>query len=758
VKTPQGYVAQNNLIACLSMLTIDTCVTPKGDLLVACHSGPPDCGTGPAGDGKIFRIRYTGRDTPQPVLAWAAAADEFRIAFDKPLRDADWAGARARTRIEAGRYVSAADRFEVIRPGYQVVLDQMATPRRWVDVQSLSLSADRRTIVLRVPRQTEAVNYAVTLPTPASWQTRGPIHQKPELDLALSLNGIQVMIYANGMTSNIVLPHPSPTVARALTAGSADHDAFLQRLEETKACVLLSLRGGIDIANVFVPATQPGATLDWDIDADAFANRSMTVQQDLSSPVPRNVALKAEGKSTVAPLQLELTAMPLLDQGGLYFALDDRVRPIALNRLLASWVTTPTEKPGPAEPVARTDVKGNWLHGRRVFFGDAGCGTCHTVRGEGIAFGPDLSNLIFRDRESVLQDILNPSATINPDHTGTTVKFKDGAEVNGIPTTINDEKIVLRLPANGELVRPRRDVVSIEPMKNSLMTETFGQSMTAEQREDLLTFLLTNPLEPAPITRLDPPMPPARTRDDVAAFVSASAPAPANQPPLRILLCIDDQDHGLDEHDYPLWQKRWSRLLALADNVTVETARGFPSRELLAASDVTVFYSRNSGWGQQAAALMDEYQQRGGGLVYLHWGMEGGKEAPALAERIGLATGRSKFRHGDMELNFTKSGHPITKGFDTLKFTDETYWAFFGDPKRITPLATAVEEGESRIQLWVFERGKARVFGSIPGHYTWTFDDPLYRVIVLRGIAWVSHQEDINRLVDLALVGARIAP
>jgi hypothetical protein len=253
-------------------------------------------------------------------------------------------------------------------------------------------------------------------------------------------------------------------------------------------------------------------------------------------------------------------------------------------------------------------------------------------------------------------------------------------------------------------------------------------------------------------------MPPARTRDDVAAFVSASAPAPANQPPLRILLCIDDQDHGLDEHDYPLWQKRWSRLLALADNVTVETARGFPSRELLAASDVTVFYSRNSGWGQQAAALMDEYQQRGGGLVYLHWGMEGGKEAPALAERIGLATGRSKFRHGDMELNFTKSGHPITKGFDTLKFTDETYWAFFGDPKRITPLATAVEEGESRIQLWVFERGKARVFGSIPGHYTWTFDDPLYRVIVLRGIAWVSHQEDINRLVDLALVGARIAP
>ena len=32
------YVAQNQLIACLSMLTVDCCLTPRGDLLVACHS------------------------------------------------------------------------------------------------------------------------------------------------------------------------------------------------------------------------------------------------------------------------------------------------------------------------------------------------------------------------------------------------------------------------------------------------------------------------------------------------------------------------------------------------------------------------------------------------------------------------------------------------------------------------------------------------------------------------------------------------
>ena len=28
------------------------------------------------------------------------------------------------------------------------------------------------------------------------------------------------------------------------------------------------------------------------------------------------------------------------------------------------------------------------------------------------------------------------------------------------------------------------------------------------------------------------------------------------------------------------------------------------------------------------------------------------------------------------------------------------------------------------------------MFVSIPGHYSWTFDDPLFRVLLLRGIAW----------------------
>jgi type 1 glutamine amidotransferase len=53
------------------------------------------------------------------------------------------------------------------------------------------------------------------------------------------------------------------------------------------------------------------------------------------------------------------------------------------------------------------------------------------------------------------------------------------------------------------------------------------------------------------------------------------------------------------------------------------------------------------------------------------------------------------------------------------------------------------------------ERGQARVFVSILGHYTWTFDDPLFRTLLLRGICWTA-REDPHRLSNLTTIGARI--
>ena len=93
VKTPAGYVAQNQLLAVLNMLAADACISPRGDLVVAVHSGLPDWGSGPKGKGKLYKIEYFDRNAPQPLFAWAEGPQEVRIAFDRPLdpeRCATW--------------------------------------------------------------------------------------------------------------------------------------------------------------------------------------------------------------------------------------------------------------------------------------------------------------------------------------------------------------------------------------------------------------------------------------------------------------------------------------------------------------------------------------------------------------------------------------------------------------------------------------------------------------------------------------------
>jgi len=240
--------------------------------------------------------------------------------------------------------------------------------------------------------------------------------------------------------------------------------------------------------------------------------------------------------------------------------------------------------------------------------------------------------------------------------------------------------------------------------------------------------------------------------------LKGAAPAGKVGKKLRIVLASGPKDHGAGEHDYPLWQRRWYNLLGLAENVGVELVNGWPTPGQLRGADVIVFYSNNPGWSGARAKELEAFLARGGGVVYLHYAVDGHRDVEALAERIGLAWrgGRSRFRHGALELDFGGSKHPIARGFGKVKFIDESYWELVGDPKRIDVLATGIEDGKARPLVWARQHGKGRVVVNILGHYTWTFDDPLFRILVLRGMCW-SAGEPVDRLTELATVGARMA-
>jgi putative heme-binding domain-containing protein len=137
-------------------------------------------------------------------------------------------------------------------------------------------------------------------------------------------------------------------------------------------------------------------------------------------------------------------------------------------------------------------LNGDAARGRKLFFEPSGaqCHTCHRVQGEGRDFGPDLSRIGAKyDRAQLLENILEPSRTIDPAYAGFTVETEDGAALSGLLVKKDAEGCVLKTLNPGETKIPTAEVVRLEKMQLSLMPEQLLQNLTAQEAADLLEFL-----------------------------------------------------------------------------------------------------------------------------------------------------------------------------------------------------------------------------------------------------------------------------
>ena len=830
--TRDQYVARNHLIACLSMLTVDCCVSPRGDLIVACHSGGPDWGTGPTGKGKLFAIRYADRQAPQPIKAWSAGPQEVRVAFDRPLDPSHLKNLRARTSIAYGQFVAAGDRFETLRPGYAAVKQQTASQRDPLPLLGVSVTPDRRTLVIATAPHSTAVQYALTLPELGNAESREskdkspepakkappssdaqpstgntqPLPQQSQIDLAYSLNGVLATWEPDDKTRlgwSGVLPHLDFDVCETFSTADANDERFREILKQPGT---LTLQTQLDLRDLLHPAVQPGSRLDHE-----WPDESIHIHLEI--PGARRLTWTIGGETHErtnrgdAPLDFTpefsstgdaLSRVTLLIQTGEQSgndqpavklnriawsrsAEDAHIREFPLHRFLLPWAETkPSSDTSPPQRDIPELAGGSWGRGRQVFFSDeASCAKCHVIYAVGGAIGPDLSNLRHRDYASVLRDVTQPSFTINPDFLASIVLLKSGQVLTGSIRTENDKLLIGDKDGKVHVVA-RDDVEELHHSPLSIMPEGIPQKLGPDRLRDLLTFLLTEPPHMPRDAKLPPPQP--RTRAEVARVLAESRETEKHEPPasgprpstldprpLRILLVAGGKDHGPGEHDYPAWLRVWSELLRGAEGVTVETAMEWPTAEQFAGADTVVFYQKGA-WNAERARDIDSHLAQGRGLVYIHWAIEGGAEAPAFAQRIGLAShaAKTKYRHGPLDVSFASLGvdsgkdHPIGRNFDTVHFHDESYWQMQGDPSKLKVIATGIEDNQSRPLFWTMEptvtgtKQPGRVFVSILGHYSWTFDDPLFRILLLRGIAW-SAKEPINRCDELATLGVELA-
>jgi putative heme-binding domain-containing protein len=136
--------------------------------------------------------------------------------------------------------------------------------------------------------------------------------------------------------------------------------------------------------------------------------------------------------------------------------------------------------------------KGDAARGRRLFFQSAGlqCVSCHRVAGTGSTLGPDLSQIGKKyTRAQILENILDPSKSIDPKYVTYLVETTDGKVHTGLLAAKTAREVVLRSAGDKEVRIPARKVATLVPQQKSIMPELLLRDLTASQAADLVEFL-----------------------------------------------------------------------------------------------------------------------------------------------------------------------------------------------------------------------------------------------------------------------------
>ncbi len=145
---------------------------------------------------------------------------------------------------------------------------------------------------------------------------------------------------------------------------------------------------------------------------------------------------------------------------------------------------------GQAMP-AMTDLlamNGNADKGVTIFTNN--CSVCHQVNGQGMDFGPKLSEIgskLGKDGEYLA--ILYPDAGVSFGYEGYEVKFKDGSTMAGIISSKTETDLQMKFPGGVVSNYKTSDVVSMKKMDSSMMPSGLHEAMSKQDLVDLVEYL-----------------------------------------------------------------------------------------------------------------------------------------------------------------------------------------------------------------------------------------------------------------------------
>ena len=184
------------------------------------------------------------------------------------------------------------------------------------------------------------------------------------------------------------------------------------------------------------------------------------------------------------------TAMPAATNGGIGVGMSDE----EIWQVI-TYIRSVEKKASAAET-------GGAAHGKELFYGSAGCGTCHMVNGKGGRLGPDLSSTgASRSVEYLTESLRNPSKRLaegiseplkdfSQEYETVTVVTADGTKLQGI--VLNEDSFTVQMLDTREQLHAfeKSKLRSYVKTRESLMPAYDAKALPEKELKDIIAFLL----------------------------------------------------------------------------------------------------------------------------------------------------------------------------------------------------------------------------------------------------------------------------